>query len=192
MHTLLSTLFAFMKWPDVDCGTPDCLTIGVSFRQIEERDIDRLVVAMNTARVETVCRKPARGLRRTALEPLVRQVIEHCLPHRVAVEHGEIIGWCSIVPQTNEHGGHVGELNIGVIPSARGRGVGSCLLASCLAGARQFGFEKLELQVNNDNHTAIRLYQRHHFSVEGVRRRAHKLQDSYQDVVHMARFTGLA
>jgi len=51
------------------------------------------------------------------------------------------------------------ELAVAVVPSARGKGVGSALLEALLERARSDGFEALSLSVDRENEGAIALYQ---------------------------------
>ena len=55
------------------------------------------------------------------------------------------------------------ELAIAVVPSARGRGIGSALLTALLTRARDGGYEALSLAVDSDNAGAIDLYRRRGF-----------------------------
>ena len=55
------------------------------------------------------------------------------------------------------------ELAIAVVPSARGKGVGSALLEALLARAREAGHEAISLSVDRNNAGAIRLYEQHGF-----------------------------
>ncbi len=55
--------------------------------------------------------------------------------------------------------------NVGVVPEHRRRGVGQCLLRSCLAGCAQAGLTRVHLEVTADNLPAIRLYEGVGFSV---------------------------
>jgi ribosomal protein S18 acetylase RimI-like enzyme len=55
------------------------------------------------------------------------------------------------------------ELAIAVVPSARGKGVGSALLDALIARARDEGYERISLSVDRNNARAIGLYQRHGF-----------------------------
>jgi ribosomal protein S18 acetylase RimI-like enzyme len=56
------------------------------------------------------------------------------------------------------------ELAIAVVPSARGKGVGSALLDALLGQARAAGFAAVSLSVDPTNDGAIGLYQRHGFA----------------------------
>jgi ribosomal protein S18 acetylase RimI-like enzyme len=55
------------------------------------------------------------------------------------------------------------ELAIAVVPSARGKGVGSALLDALLERARADGYRAISLAVDRNNAGAIGLYQRHGF-----------------------------
>jgi ribosomal protein S18 acetylase RimI-like enzyme len=56
------------------------------------------------------------------------------------------------------------ELAIAVVPSARGKGVGSALLDALLARAREAGYPSISLSVDRNNAGAIELYQRRGFT----------------------------
>ncbi len=59
------------------------------------------------------------------------------------------------------------ELAIAVVPSARGKGVGSALLSALVAQAREAGHEAISLSVDKHNAAAIRLYEEHGFERVG-------------------------
>jgi putative acetyltransferase len=84
---------------------------------------------------------------------------------------------------------HAMSLGIHVAPQAQRQGVGSALMAAlCDYADRWAGVLKLELLVYADNATAIRLYEKFGFAVEGTLR-AHALRDgAYVDSLAMARF----
>jgi ribosomal protein S18 acetylase RimI-like enzyme len=59
------------------------------------------------------------------------------------------------------------ELAIAVVPSARGKGIGSALLAALLDQAREAGYPGASLSVDRNNAGAIELYERHGFTRVG-------------------------
>lgn len=107
----------------------------------------------------------------------------------VAERDAELIGAAGL----NAVSGHVRRrhamgLGIHVHPLAQRQGVGSALMtALCDYADRWAGVLRLELLVYADNATAIRLYRKFGFEVEGTLR-AHALRDgAYVDSLAMAR-----
>ncbi len=119
-------------------------------------------------------------------------IIDRGLPAFVAVTADDgVVGWCDIyTPPFNpvrEGFDHVGVLGMGIDTAWRGRGVGDRLIAASLAAAEALGIERVELDVFAGNDRARRLYERHGFVVEGVRRGARKLAGRHEDVIVMGR-----
>ena len=111
-------------------------------------------------------------------------------PFVVARAGETVVGWCDIAPDERVGYQHVGRLGMGLLPDWRGRGVGARLLTAALADADRIGLERVELEVFLGNGPAQRLYRRLGFIVEGVKRRARKLDGHYDDHVLMARQLG--
>ena len=61
-------------------------------------------------------------------------------------------------------------LNLAVIPSARRRGIASCLLTEATERSRQRGARRMFLEVRDTNQPAILFYERHAFRISGRRR----------------------
>lgn len=68
--------------------------------------------------------------------------------------------WCGTIQGVVDRAGLGSIQNIGVLPSLRGLGLGSCLIEQALAGFRSHGLRKVSLEVTADNSRAVRLYQR--------------------------------
>jgi ribosomal protein S18 acetylase RimI-like enzyme len=87
----------------------------------------------------------------------------------IAIGDGFPVGaaWFRLFPAKQPGYGFVDEgtpeLAIAVVPSARGKGIGSALLDALLARAREAGHEAISLSVDRNNAGAIRLYQQHGF-----------------------------
>ncbi len=97
----------------------------------------------------------------------------------VAEAAGELVG--SLVVERSRHG--FGEFGMAVARDWRGRGVGSALLATAIAWAREQGMHKLSLGVFAHNDAAIALYRKFGFVEEGrhvkqYRRSSGELWDS--------------
>lgn len=99
-----------------------------------------------------------------------------------------MIGWCDVIPKSEEGMRHVGVLGMGIVGEHRSGGIGTRLLKKTLEEAAAFGLEKVELEVFASNEAAVRLYIRSGFSTEGKRVRARKLDGSYDDILLMGLF----
>ncbi len=69
-------------------------------------------------------------------------------------------GYCGTVQGVRERYGMGAIQNLGVIPSHRGRGLGTALLLKALHGFRQVGLGRAFLEVTAQNEAAVRLYRR--------------------------------
>ncbi len=125
----------------------------------------------------------------TAVETFVRDSRGNGAVQYVAVDdRGEVAGWCDIIPMNTEGFRHVGRLGIGVRAKDRGRGIGLRLMEAAVAEAPRRGIERIELGVFASNTRAAGLYRRFGFEIEGVRRRARKLDGVYEDMIMMTLF----
>ena len=116
----------------------------------------------------------------------VRMVIAGNGVHLVALDaDSRVIGWCDIARFPLAGFDHVGRLGMGLLPEARGQGLGRRLILAAIDAARARGFERIELDVFASNTRAKALYEHIGFVVEGVRRRARKIDGQYDDDVIM-------
>ena len=116
----------------------------------------------------------------------IQKNISKGYPQFVAVEDGQIVGWCDILAPDLEGFRHLGTLALGVHPAYRKRGLGEQLLRAAINEAKTIGLERVELTVYGSNAPAIQLYQKAGFTVDGVRRRARKLDGAYDDIILMS------
>jgi len=86
---------------------------------------------------------------------------------------------------------HTGKLEVMVLSTARGLGVGRALLEAAISWAQAHPeIEKLGLSVFVENTRAVELYRRYGFREEGRRPREFRLEDGrYVDDLLMYRFT---
>ena len=94
---------------------------------------------------------------------------------------GEVVGYLHLYP--SHHG--FGEIGMAVAKEWRGRGVGSALMQAAIEHARGRGLHKLTLDVFAHNESAIALYEKFGFVVEGrrtkhFRRKSGELWDSLE------------
>jgi putative acetyltransferase len=112
--------------------------------------------------------------------------IESGVPQFVAVEDGDVVGWCDVLGKPQHALRHAGTLGIGVVAPCRGRGIGRRLLEATVHQAWRVGFTRVELTVRVDNPQARRLYERLGFRIEGLCRRHMRIDGEYYDSYLMA------
>ncbi|MBM4184007.1 MAG: ribosomal-protein-alanine N-acetyltransferase [Gemmatimonadetes bacterium] len=138
----------------LDALADEAAAFGV--RPMRAEDVDA-VVSIET---EAFTSPWQRG---TFLELLGRSTVELLvMEHRSLGIIGYAVLWC-VLDQ--------GELaNLAIVPSLRGQGLGTRLLAHVLETARGRGVETVYLEVRESNAPALQLYERFGFSQVGVRR----------------------
>lgn len=95
-------------------------------------------------------------------------IIAQGYPQFVAVEAGEVIGWCDVTPKSGPIDARIGMLGMGLLPQYRRQGLGTRLMARALEAAREFSFSRVELRVYRSNVNAIRLYEKAGFVIKAV------------------------
>jgi len=121
-----------------------------------------------------------------AVREFIRAAIARSVPQFVALDNQQVIGWCDIFPHEKESFAHVGRLGMGMLRDYRGQGIGQHLAERAIAQAKGIGLERIELDVYASNEAAIRLYGKLGFVVEGIKKKARKLDGVYDDVLVMA------
>jgi RimJ/RimL family protein N-acetyltransferase len=117
----------------------------------------------------------------------VRAILDGAGIQVLAIADGDtVVGWCDIIRDQREGFRHCGHLGMGLLASARGKGLGARLARAAIDRAWKDGLERIELEVFASNERAIGLYRRLGFVTEGVKRRVRKLDGRYDDNVIMA------
>ena len=106
-------------------------------------------------------------------------------PQLVALDAGNVIGWCDI--RRDHWHAHCGTLGMGLLPEYRGKGLGRRLMEATLAAAHEEGFVRVELTAHSDNLRAIALYEKLGFQREGVKRDSVCIDGRFVDSLVMAR-----
>ena len=104
----------------------------------------------------------------------------------IALDDASVVGWCDIEVPEREGFCHIGRLGMGILKDFRGQGLGRVLLEKTLAIAKEQNLERIELEVYASNVSAIGLYKTFGFQLEGQKRKARKLDGSYDDIMVMA------
>jgi putative acetyltransferase len=107
----------------------------------------------------------------------------------VAEVNGEVVGTSGLHPvATALRRRHALTLGVSVLPAAQGKGVGSALMAAmCSYADAWLGALRLELTVYTDNASAIRLYRKFGFEIEGTLRAYALRGGRFVDAYAMAR-----
>lgn len=102
-------------------------------------------------------------------------------------DDGTVIGWCDVLPgRPDTVHAHEGKLGIGLVPEARGRGIGAELMRTTIDAARARGLTRIALTVWATNARAIALYERLGFVREGLFRAAIRVDGTHRDLLGMA------
>ncbi|PXA03062.1 GNAT family N-acetyltransferase [Coraliomargarita sinensis] len=103
-----------------------------------------------------------------------------------AIEAGEVVGWCDIIPYPYEGSKHVARMGMGVVANHRRKGIGEKLLSKAIADAQSKGIKRIEMEVFSTNTPAIELYKKLGFQVEGRKLKARELDGIECDFIIMA------
>ena len=112
--------------------------------------------------------------------------IQEEFPHFVALDGNTVIGWCDIIPYRNRQVfAHSGILGMGVLSFYRGQGIGKKLMSATLEKAKVIGLTRVELNVRENNTSAIAFYEKFGFVVEGLKTKALRIDNTYEDIICM-------
>jgi putative acetyltransferase len=108
----------------------------------------------------------------------------------LACGEGEVVGQLGLftLPK-NPRRHHVGQIGMAVRDDWQGKGAGTALMQAAVDLADKWlNLSRLELEVYTDNESAIRLYKKFGFIVEGTLRQFAFRDGQFVDVYAMARF----
>lgn len=130
------------------------------------------------------------GFTEAPLFELMEEFVTDCIRNRdpqfIAIERGEVVGWCDIVRNRQTTHLHCGRLGMGVLPSHRRRGLGERLIMRTIVEANRLGIDRIELDVYVNNLAAIGLYRKVGFRAEGMKIKSTLLDGKYIDSMFMA------
>lgn len=88
----------------------------------------------------------------------------------VAAREGEMLGFATAERGLYRRNRHSATVVMGLLPMARGQGLGTKFIRAIDQWAKQKHITRLELSVMAHNTAAVRLYTKHGYAAEGVRR----------------------
>ena len=101
----------------------------------------------------------------------------------IAKLDNKIIGVLNVQANKKKRLEHVGEFGVSVLKEHWNKGVGSSLVKYMIEWAKESGvIRKLNLRVLVNNESAIRIYIKNGFKIEGMIRRDIKLNNTFQDL----------
>jgi L-amino acid N-acyltransferase YncA len=118
----------------------------------------------------------------------------HLPGHRlVARDGGRVVGWAALAPVSSRcvYAG-VAEVSVYVAADARGRGVGTALLAALVESSEADGLWTLEAGILPENEASVRMHERCGFRVVGRRERLGRMQGEWRDVLLLERRSAAA
>lgn len=141
----------------------------ITVRPVHPADAADLYAIVSDPRVNTtLVQTPSMEFRET------EQWLENRKPgqHRLVAElDGKVVGSCGLTQNHRPRLAHSGRLGLMVHADYWGQGVGSALMAAQLNLADNWlNLHRIELEVFTDNPTAVRLYEKFGFTIEGTRR----------------------
>lgn len=99
----------------------------------------------------------------------------------------EIIGFLSAERGNFVRNRHCAYIVIGILGKGRSRGLGSGLFDRLMAWAKEQGITRLELTVMCHNESAIALYKKYGFEIEGTKRNSLIVDGKYVDEYYMGK-----
>ena len=100
--------------------------------------------------------------------------------------HQRIVGSASLKFDPNEHSKHRAELGITVHDDYQNLGIGTALVKHLLDIAKMKKIRKIWLQVNTNNNSAIHVYRKAGFQIEGKLVKERFINEEYRDEYRMA------
>jgi len=107
----------------------------------------------------------------------------------LALSKGEIIGEIDISVKNLSRIKHVGVLSMGILKDYQRLGLGSALLKEAIAWSANLGLKRIELSVFASNKAARKLYEKHGFVEEGLKKNfLRRTKTLFEDDVLMAKY----
>lgn len=159
----------------------------ISIRAVELKDAEQLKRIYSQKNVqENMLQLPAPSL--TYWENRIKNYTENGWIGFVAELDGEVVGELVIFTEKNIRLRHVVSFGIAVDIKHSGKGIGKQLILFCQDYAFQWlAAARLELEVFASNNSAIKLYEKLGFEIEGKKRSAALKNGVYQDVFIMSK-----
>lgn len=122
---------------------------------------------------------------------LINKIVQNVADGRdlllVAENDNEIVGFLSAQRGAPNRIKHTAYIVVGIRKAFQGKGIGSEFFRKLDLWARQNGIKRLELTVMCRNETAVHLYKKNGFVIEGIRKNSMIVDGRYVDEYYMAK-----
>lgn len=105
----------------------------------------------------------------------------------IACEEDQVLAYLIVQNENPQRVSHRAYIVAGVHSDSRGKGVGKALFSHVITWAKSVDLHRLELTVIAENESAVALYQKMGFEIEGVKRDSLFINDGYVDEYYMAK-----
>jgi len=164
--------------------------LDFTIRTASELDVERLIAYVSELRAErlpTIFRYD--GIPTVEEETqFIREFASDSKDFFVAETDDRIVGNLGISVFDRPQTCHRARLDMSVLRSFRGQGIGSRLLDTAIDWCKSRSLRRLELEVLSNNPRAQRLYERKGFVIEGRNVGAVEVDGEYVDFILMCRF----
>ena len=154
-------------------------------RKIQPEDTEAFLALNHRLDTDTKTMMLEPGERNSDVDSL-RKRIENTVVQRneaifLAEEDEVLIGYVSVMGGHLQRTSHKASIVTGVLPQHGWKGVGTQLFTAMVKWAEKSNFHRLELTVMTHNSSAIALYQKFGFQIEGTKRASLKVDGTYVD-----------
>ena len=164
---------------------------GIDIREIEVSDAERFLTLSNKLDGETKFMMFEQGERLTTLEEqrdIIKQVILKSNDIIfVADDNGDLVGYIGAYGGEFKRNLHSIYIVIGIRYEYTGKGIGTSLFGKLDEWACKHKIHRLELTAISNNLSAIALYKKMGFEIEGIKKHSLCVDSSYVDEYYMAK-----
>jgi ribosomal protein S18 acetylase RimI-like enzyme len=104
----------------------------------------------------------------------------------IALDKEDMVGEIDVTIKNLSRLKHNGYLTIGILPSHQNIGLGHKLMHEAIAWSKAQGLRRLEVSVISSNIKALKFYQRHGFSIDGIKKNAINENNTFIDDIFMS------
>lgn len=159
-------------------------------REAEMKDAEQFLKMLKQLDTETKFMLYDPGERKTTIDDIKKKIENSRETNSLilaAEQNGTITGYLTAEREPHNRVLHCAYIVVGILKDYRGMGIGTQLFEKLEAWARSSGITRLELTAMTHNETAVGLYQKMGFEIEGIRKNAMTVDGEYVDEYYMGR-----